>query len=337
MDGSQTMVEDKDNTDNKKDQIKENKTPNEDPINVKDSKKISKEIKDKDKDPTKEKNKENIYKTTPSKRSYDAKDIIILKGLEGVRKRPAMYIGSTGKEGWHHLLWEVVDNSIDEILAGGCDSINISLNKEGSITIEDNGRGIPVEMHEEYKRPTLEVMITHLHAGGKFKKDSYKISGGLHGVGLSVVAALSEWMYVEVFRNGKYNVQKFGKGKILTELDTRQMKEYKDTSAYKRAERLNLAKQNFTNGNNKGNGHTNGNGESEEEEEDVNFQFELGLDNNFHGTRITFLPDITIFPGLVEEEEVFDFDIINNRLRELAYLNPTVEIQFYDEISKKYR
>lgn len=278
--------------------------------------------------------KESKYKTTPSKRSYDAKDIIILKGLEGVRKRPAMYIGSTGKEGWHHLLWEVVDNSIDEILAGGCNSINISLNKEGSITIEDNGRGIPVEMHEEYKRPTLEVMITHLHAGGKFKKDSYKISGGLHGVGLSVVAALSEWMYIEVFRNGTYNVQKFGKGKILSELDTRPIEEYKDTSAFKRAERLNLAKQNFSNGNSKENGHANGNGENEEE--DVNFQFELGLDNNFHGTRITFLPDITIFPGLVEEEEVFDFDVINNRLRELAYLNPTVEIQFYDEISKKW-
>ena len=135
-----------------------------------------------------------------------------------MRKRPAMYIGSTGKDGWHHLLWEVVDNSIDEILAGDCSSINISLNKEGSVTIEDNGRGIPTEMHEEFKKPSLEVMITHLHAGGKFKKDSYKISGGLHGVGLSVVAALSEWMYIEVFRNGKYYVQKFGKGEILSEL-----------------------------------------------------------------------------------------------------------------------
>ncbi|MHA1453724.1 MAG: ATP-binding protein [Promethearchaeota archaeon] len=242
-------------------------------------------------------NKETQYKTVPTKRSYDAKDIIILKGLEGVRKRPAMYIGSTGKEGWHHLLWEVVDNSIDEIMAGGCTSINISLNKEGSITIEDNGRGIPVEMHEEYKRPTLEVMITHLHAGGKFKKDSYMISGGLHGVGLSVVAALSEWMYVEVFRNGTYNVQKFGKGNILTELDTRPIEEYQQTSAYERAERLNIAKRNITDGNGQNNGHSNGNRNgSGEDEEDVNFQYDLGIDNNFHGTRITFLPDITIFP-----------------------------------------
>ena len=282
-------------------------------------------------------NKETQYKTVPTKRSYDAKDIIILKGLEGVRKRPAMYIGSTGKEGWHHLLWEVVDNAIDEIMAGGCTSINISLNKEGSITIEDNGRGIPVEMHEEYKRPTLEVMITHLHAGGKFKKDSYKISGGLHGVGLSVVAALSEWMYVEVFRNGTYNVQKFGKGNILNELDTRPMEKYQETSAYERAERLNIVKRNISNGNGHTNGHSNGNGNGNgEDEEDVNFQFELGIDNNFHGTRITFLPDITIFPGLIEEENVFDFDIINNRLRELAYLNPIVEIQIYDEVTKKY-
>jgi DNA gyrase subunit B len=275
--------------------------------------------------------KETQYKTTPSGRSYDAKDIIILKGLEGIRKRPAMYIGSTGKEGWHHLLWEVVDNSIDEIMAGGCNTINISLNKEGSITIEDNGRGIPIEMHEIYKKPTLEVIITNLHAGGKFKKDSYKISGGLHGVGLSVVAALSEWMYVEVFRDGKYCVQKFGKGKVLTKLKEHSCEQYVETSAFKRAERLNIAKKGLNNVNNHTD--TNGNGE---EEEDVNFQFDLGLDNNTHGTRITFLPDISIFPGMVEEDNVFDFDLINNRLRELAYLNPSVEIAIYDENTKKY-
>ncbi len=281
---------------------------------------------------TKEKG-ETQYKTTPSKRSYDAKDIIILKGLEGVRKRPAMYIGSTGSDGWHHLLWEVVDNSIDEILAGDCSSINISLNKEGSVTIEDNGRGIPTEMNEEYKKPSLEVMISHLHAGGKFKKDSYKISGGLHGVGLSVVAALSEWMYVEVFRNGKYYVQKFGKGKTLSELKELPYQDYPKTSAYQRAERLNIAKKAEENG--ILNGHADGNGNGDEEE-DIYFQFELGIGESTHGTRITFIPDISIFPGLVEEENVFDFDLINNRLRELAYLNPTVEIQLYDENTKKY-
>jgi len=273
------------------------------------------------------------YKTVPSKRSYDASNIIMLKGLEGVRKRPAMYIGSTGKDGWHHLLWEIVDNSIDEILPGGCDSINISLNKEGSITVEDNGRGIPCEMHAEYGKPTLEVVVTNLHAGGKFKKDSYKISGGLHGVGLSVVAALSEWMYIEVFRDGKYYVQKFGKGEVLSGLSERPFEEYKQTSAYKRAERLNIAKYGYGNGNTHKSDNGNGNGE---EEEDVNFQFELGLDSNISGTRITFLPDISIFPSMIEEEQVFDFDIINNRLRELAYLNPEVEIQLYDEITKKY-
>jgi DNA gyrase subunit B len=311
------MVDEKENTD----QIPEKNEKKQDQI----------EDKDKKKDRVEETDKENQYKTVPNKRSYDAKDIIILKGLEGVRKRPAMYIGSTGKEGWHHLLWEVVDNSIDEIMAGGCTSINISLNKEGSITIEDNGRGIPVEMHADFKRPTLEVMITHLHAGGKFKKDSYQISGGLHGVGLSVVAALSEWMYVEVFRNGTYNVQKFGQGKKLNELRTHPIEEYQQTSAFARAERLNIAKRNFSNAN----GHSNGEGNGDEEE-DISFQFELGIENNHHGTRITFLPDITIFPALVEEEYVFDFNVINNRLRELAYLNPVVEIQIYDEITKKY-
>lgn len=281
------------------------------------------------------------YKTVPIKRSYDASDIIILKGLEGIRKRPAMYIGSTGKDGWHHLLWEVVDNSIDEIMAGGCNSINVSLNKEGSITIEDNGRGIPIEIHKEYNRPTLEVIVTNLHAGGKFKKDSYKISGGLHGVGLSVVAALSEWMYVEVFRDGKYSVQKFGKGNTLSNLLTRPVEEYQETSAFRRAERLNLTKRNFGMGsqhkkNGEGKVHKNGDGNGNGEEEDINFQFELGIENNYHGTRITFIPDITIFPSMIEEEQVFDFDLINTRLRELAYLNPDVEIQIYDEITKKY-
>ncbi|MBD3352171.1 MAG: DNA topoisomerase IV subunit B, partial [Candidatus Lokiarchaeota archaeon] len=157
---------------------------------------------------------------------YDAEDIKVLKGLEGVRKRPSMYIGSTHKEGWHHLIWEVVDNSIDEALAGFCSKINIKINNDDSITIEDDGRGIPTGIHKDYNKPTLEVIITHLHAGGKFDKGSYKISGGLHGVGISVVAACAEWMFVEIFRDNKYYCQKFGKGLKLTELKSIPIEEY---------------------------------------------------------------------------------------------------------------
>ncbi|MHA1729389.1 MAG: ATP-binding protein, partial [Promethearchaeota archaeon] len=184
---------------------------------------------------------------------YNATDIQVLKGLEGVRKRPSMYIGSTGKEGWHHLIWEVVDNSIDEVLAGFCNKINISLNKDGSVTIEDNGRGIPTEKHPEYGVGTLEVIIQHLHAGGKFDKGSYKISGGLHGVGISVVAACSEWMDVEIFLDGKYHFQKFGRGKILSDMKNMPIKDYFKTDAYKKFSR-------FENGEKKGkeNGEENG-------------------------------------------------------------------------------
>ena len=121
------------------------------------------------------------------KNKYSAEKIKVLEGLEGVRLRPAMYIGSTGKQGLHHLVYEVVDNAVDEAMAGYCDEINVSLNKDGSVTVKDNGRGIPVDSHSVYKIPAVEVVVTKLHAGGKFDKGSYAISGGLHGVGISVV------------------------------------------------------------------------------------------------------------------------------------------------------
>ncbi|MFX0023903.1 MAG: type IIA DNA topoisomerase subunit B [Candidatus Hermodarchaeota archaeon] len=149
--------------------------------------------------------------------SYDADDIKVLKGLEGVRKRPAMYIGSTGKTGLHHLIFEVLDNSVDEAMGGYADEIKVTIYKNNSVQIQDNGRGIPIDTHPEFKKPALEVIMEYLHSGGKFDSKSYKISGGLHGVGLSVVNALTEWMDVEVCRDGLCYKQKFSKGKKASE------------------------------------------------------------------------------------------------------------------------
>ena len=202
--------------------------------------------------------------------NYTADNIQVLKGLEAVRKRPAMYIGDVSIRGLHHLIQEVVDNSIDEAMGGFCDRIVVKLNSNGSVTISDNGRGIPVDWHEEEQRSALEVVMTVLHAGGKFDKSTYKVSGGLHGVGVSVVNALSEWLRAEIHRGGRKYIQEFARGLAVTSL-----------------------------------------------------QDEGPTDQQ--GTTIIFKPDAEIFT-----ETVFRRDMILGRLRELAYLNAGLRIDFID-------
>ncbi len=203
---------------------------------------------------------------------YGADQIQILEGLEAVRKRPGMYIGSTSSRGLHHLVYEIVDNSVDEALAGYCDEIQVDINKDNSVTVSDNGRGIPVGINHKAGLPAVEVVFTVLHAGGKFGGGGYKVSGGLHGVGASVVNALSEWLEVEIYHEGQIYKQRYERGKVLYKLKV-----------------VGTCEPDRT------------------------------------GTKVTFFPDAEIF-----EETVFDYDVLKQRFREMAFLMRGLKIVLRD-------
>ena len=210
--------------------------------------------------------------STEVNQEYGADQIQILEGLEAVRKSPGMYIGSTSSRGLHHLVYEIVDNSVDEALAGCCSEIDVTINEDNSITVIDNGRGIPTDINHKSGRPAVEVVFTILHAGGKFGGGGYKVSGGLHGVGASVVNALSNWLEVEIFKDGKIYNQRYERGKVMY---------------------------------------------------DLKVIGECPKDKT--GTKVTFLPDDTIF-----EETVYEYNILKDRLRETAFLTKGLKISLHD-------
>ena len=207
--------------------------------------------------------------------NYDSSSIQVLEGLEAVRKRPGMYIGTTSERGLHHLVWEIVDNSIDEALAGYCDDIEVIISKENSITVKDDGRGVPVGIHPKTGKSTVETIFTVLHAGGKFGGGGYKVSGGLHGVGASVVNALSEWLEVRVYKDGNVYFQRFVNG-----------------------------------------GHPEG---------DLKIIDTCAKDRT--GTTVSFKPD----PDIFTETTIFNYETLQQRLRELAFLNKGLRIILMDE------
>src|SRR4030088_2008615 len=230
---------------------------------------------DQDDDKSSEKNRQRESSNVNKSQKYDAAQIDKLEGLEAVRKRPGMYIGDPDERGLHHLVFEVLDNSIDEHLAGYCDKIDVEVHVDGSVSVRDNGRGIPVDIHPKWKMPAVELVLTNLHAGGKFGQGAYKYSGGLHGVGAKCVNALSDWFKVEVSRDGKVYSMEFARGVTVQKLTViGEVKKKKATA-----------------------------------------------------TLITFLPDPEIFTITTE----FKFERLSTRLRELAFLNPGLEIALTDE------
>jgi len=250
--------------------------------------------------------------------TYDASHITVLEGLTPVRERPAMYIGSTDTRGLHHLVYEVVDNSIDEALAGYCTLISVTINKDGSVSVIDNGRGIPVDTMEKNHKSALEVVLTVLHSGGKFDKESYQVSGGLHGVGVSVVNALSNWLSARVYRDGNIYEMRFSQGKPTSPLTSR-----KETLTEMMARHeqwfgvpVPFSRPSPT---------LSGSAEIGEEDRQ---SFLVHFGAKMTGTIIHFVPDATIF-----ETTTFDYDILAHRLRELAFLNAGLTIKISDERS----
>ena len=220
--------------------------------------------------PLEDANEEQMH--TALTETYDASQIQVLEGLEAVRKRPGMYIGSTGPKGLHHLVYEIVDNSVDEALAGYCTHIEVEILPGDIITVRDNGRGIPVDINEQQGLPAVTVVLTVLHAGGKFGGSGYKVSGGLHGVGSSVVNALSEWFEIEVSRDGHIHRQRFERGNIASDL-------------------------------------------------------EIVGDTDKTGTFIRFKAD----PEIFKETTVYEYDVLERRLREQAFLNAGLSITLTDK------